>query len=691
MLLSDLLFHFSGESGAGKTESTKLLLQFITAISGGDSNVGRRILDSNPIMEAFGNAKTLRNDNSSRFGKYVDIHFDRKSGKIVSARIEQYLLEKSRIVRQAIGERNFHAFYCMLAGMPSQDKHRLGLKDARFYNYLCQDSESPIDNPNDAVNFETIVATMRHLEFADNEVEEIWNLLAALLHLGNISFCEDLHESTDASKVKDTHRSELRYASNLLGMSHVCLEKAMTTKRIQTAGECVVAQFLPSNAYTVRDAFVKTIYDHLFRWMVEKINEAIYKPIFKEDTRVVDRHTSEHWGSSSGSSCSGFFTRSNTWPNSPNPQSSSSSFNITSNIGFSSSESGVDLHPNTQSSAAENGRLSIGVLDIFGFENFSSNSFEQLCINYANENIQQYFVRHIFKLEQDEYLAEGINWTHINFRDNQDVLDLIAHQPLNVLALVDEESRFPKGSDTSFLSKLNARHGEANNYIRPLSTVETRFGIVHFAGPVYYNVEGFLEKNRDTFNHDLLDVISKSNNDFLRKLFEKRFNLNENRSRSLTLGTQFKKSLERLMSIINSCHPFFVRCIKPNEFKLPKCFDRNLCVRQLRYAGMMETIQIRSLGYPIRYEFADFVNRFHMLLKLRAGGGVNQFNQMRLTRSQNLVEEICRTAFASDDLTYAIGSTKVFLRVSEQANLICANNLMLRSYYNQFATSANPN
>ncbi|VUZ46014.1 unnamed protein product, partial [Hymenolepis diminuta] len=586
--------YFSGESGAGKTESTKLLLQFITAISGGESNVGRRILDSNPIMEAFGNAKTLRNDNSSRFGKYVDIHFDRKSGRIVSARIEQYLLEKSRIVRQAIGERNFHAFYCMLAGMPSHDKQRLGLRDSRCYNYLCQDSESLVDSPNDAANFETIVSTMRHLEFTDNEIEEIWNLLAALLHLGNISFCEDLHECTDASKVKDTHRSELAYASNLLGMGHICLEKAMTTKRIQTAGECVVAQFLPSNASTVRDAFVKTIYDHLFRWIVEKINEAIYKAPFKEGNRVGDRHTSEHWGSSSGSSSSGFFTRSNTWPNSPNSQPSPTTSNITSNTGFSSTESGVDFYLNTHSSAAENGRLSIGVLDIFGFENFSSNSFEQLCINYANENIQQYFVRHIFKLEQDEYLAEGINWTHINFRDNQDVLDLIAHQPLNVLALVDEESRFPKGSDISFLSKLNARHGETNNYIRALSTVETRFGIVHFAGPVYYNVEGFLEKNRDTFNHDLLDVINKSNNDFLRKLFEKRLHLSENRPRSLTLGMQFKKSLERLMSIINSCHPFFVRCIKPNEFKLPNCFDRTLCARQLRYAGMMETIQIRS-------------------------------------------------------------------------------------------------
>ncbi|KAM7540512.1 hypothetical protein Aperf_G00000029843 [Anoplocephala perfoliata] len=660
----------SGESGAGKTESTKLLLQFITTLSGGKPCIGKRILDSNPIMEAFGNAKTVRNDNSSRFGKYVDIHFDCRSGRIVSARIEQYLLEKSRIVRQTAGERNYHAFYCMLAGMPSRDKDRLGLKDAHCYNYLCQDTESSIGSPNDAANFDSIVKTMRYLKFTEDEVKEIWNLLAAILHLGNITFCENLDECSDASKVKDTHRSELRYASSLLGMDHSCLEKAMTTRRLQTAGECVVAQFLPANACAVRDAFVKTIYDNLFRWIVEKINAAIYKPpLVEKPAGIVDRSASEQRGSSI--SCnSRVITRSNTWPNDPNlhvPSSSSSSSltaitSTASTAVVNTTQTMLDRNPICSSSAGF-GRLSIGVLDIFGFENFVSNSFEQLCINYANENIQQYFVQHIFKLEQEEYLTEGINWTHIKFQDNQYVLDLIAHQPLNILALVDEESRFPRGSDASFLNKLITRHSRTPNFIAPLSSAETRFGIIHFAGPVFYNVEGFLEKNRDTFNHDLLDVINESKNDFLRMLFEKRLHPVENRSRSLTLGMQFKKSLERLMSIINGCHPFFVRCIKPNEFKLPNCFDRDLCVQQLRYAGMMETIQIRSLGYPIRYNFSDFIRRFHMVLQLRGQSAVNRFNQLRHESPHNAVMEICRAAFGPSDLTYAIGSTKVFLRV----------------------------
>ncbi|KAH9285959.1 Myosin-VIIa [Echinococcus granulosus] len=674
----------SGESGAGKTESTKLLLQFITTLSGGESCIGKRILDSNPVMEAFGNAKTVRNDNSSRFGKYVDIHFDRKSGHIVSARIEQYLLEKSRIVRQAAGERNYHAFYCMLAGMPPRDKRRLGLKDAECYNYLCQDRDTSVDTLNDAKHFENIVSTMRYLKFTDHQIDEIWHLLAALLHLGNISFCEILKESADASKVKDTHRSELRYASNLLGMSHTCLEKGMTSRRIQMAGECVVAQFLPANACTVRDAFVKTIYDHLFCWIVEKINAAIYKPplgataaastavpLVRPGSCTSPGFTSSRLPNladhcSQECLCGNRVARSNTWPSVIDPLASPAN-PIPTTPTTTTTHNPCELNPPLNPSTGP-GRLSIGVLDIFGFENFISNSFEQLCINYANENIQQYFVRHIFKLEQDEYLTEGINWTHIRFRDNHEVLDLIAHQPLNVLALVDEESRFPRGSDESFLNKLNARHSTTPNFIRALSSAETRFGIVHFAGPVFYNVKGFLEKNRDTFNHDLLEVISTSKNDFLRNLFEKRLHSPENRPRSLTLGMQFKKSLERLMSIINGCHPFFVRCIKPNEFKLPNCFDRSLCVRQLRYSGMMETIQIRSLGYPIRYEFPDFVQRFHMILQLY-GPTTHRFSQLRYGNPQHLVMEICRAAFGSEDLTYAIGSTKVFLRTSHDSKL----------------------
>nr|MBE5725308.1 crinkled [Cucujiformia] len=240
----------------------------------------------------------------------------------------------------------------------------------------------------------------------------------------------------------------------------------------------------------------------------------------------------------------------------------------------------------------ERQRTSIGVLDIFGFENFMHNSFEQFCINYANENLQQFFVQHIFKLEQEEYNLEAINWQHIEFVDNQDALDLIAIKQLNIMALIDEESKFPKGTDQTMLAKLHKTHGNHRNYLKPKSDINTSFGLNHFAGVVFYDTRGFLEKNRDTFSGDLLQLITISRNKFLQQIFADDIGMgSETRKRTPTLSTQFKKSLDSLMRTLSNCQPFFIRCIKPNEIKKPMMFDRNLCCRQLRYSGMMETIR----------------------------------------------------------------------------------------------------
>nr|VZI01217.1 unnamed protein product [Spirometra erinaceieuropaei] len=337
--------------------------------------------------KAFGNAKTVRNDNSSRFGKYVDVHFDQNSGRIVSARIEQYLLEKSRIVTQAPGERNYHAFYCMLAGMKAERKNQLGLKDVSAYNYLVQ-NENVCDNKNDANHFETIVSTMKYLKFRDKQIDDIWNLLAAILHLGNISFCETLKESADASKIVDSNRAELRYASSLLGMSPGCLERALTTKRLLTAGECVVAQILPATAHTVRDAFAKTIYDQLFRWIVEKINAAIYRPLegakpktsaqtpsSRQSTsrpvslnRVSDDRRSASLLGSRGTQKTITSDSDAHWA--PRNRSRSKAADTAERKDVDSSGT---MTTSTVVSSAGPGRVSIGVLDIFGFENFSKN------------------------------------------------------------------------------------------------------------------------------------------------------------------------------------------------------------------------------------------------------------------------------------------------------------------------------
>ncbi|XP_076969615.1 unconventional myosin-VIIa isoform X5 [Tamandua tetradactyla] len=573
----------SGESGAGKTESTKLILQFLAAISGQHSWIEQQVLEATPILEAFGNAKTIRNDNSSRFGKYIDIHFN-KRGAIEGAKIEQYLLEKSRVCRQAPDERNYHVFYCMLEGMSKEQKRRLGLGQATEYNYLAMGNCITCEGREDSQEYANIRSAMKVLMFTDTENWEISKLLAAILHLGNLQYEARTFENLDTCEV--LFSPSLTTAASLLEVNPPDLMNCLTSRTLITRGETVSTPLSREQALDVRDAFVKGIYGRLFVWIVDKINAAIYKPPSQE---------------------------------------------------------------------VKNSRRSIGLLDIFGFENFSVNSFEQLCINFANEHLQQFFVRHVFKLEQEEYDLESIDWLHIEFTDNQDALDMIANRPMNIISLIDEESKFPKGTDSTMLHKLNSQHKLNANYIPPKNNHETQFGINHFAGIVYYETQGFLEKNRDTLHGDIIQLVHSSRNKFIKQIFQADVAMGaETRKRSPTLSSQFKRSLELLMRTLGACQPFFVRCIKPNEFKKPMLFDRHLCVRQLRYSGMMETIRIRRAGYPIRYSFVEFVERYRVLLP----GVMPAYKQGDLQGTcQRMAEAVLGT---HDD--WQIGKTKIFLK-----------------------------
>ncbi|XP_062830566.1 unconventional myosin-VIIa isoform X4 [Anolis carolinensis] len=573
----------SGESGAGKTESTKLILQFLAAISGQHSWIEQQVLEANPILEAFGNAKTIRNDNSSRFGKYIDIHFN-KRGAIEGAKIEQYLLEKSRVCRQAQDERNYHVFYCMLKGMTLEQKKMLGLRKAADYNYLSMGNCITCDGRDDSKEYSNIRAAMKVLMFTDTENWEISKLLAAILHMGNLRYEARSYDNLDACEV--VHSASLITAASLLEVDPQDLMNCLTSRTIITRGETVSTPLSMEQALDVRDAFVKGIYGRLFVWIVEKINAAIYRPPSQEHKNV---------------------------------------------------------------------RRSIGLLDIFGFENFTVNSFEQLCINFANENLQQFFVRHVFKLEQEEYNLENINWQHIEFTDNQDALDMIAIKPMNIISLIDEESKFPKGTDATMLHKLNSQHKLNTNYIPPRNNYETQFGINHFAGIVYYETKGFLEKNRDTLHGDIIQLVHSSRNKFIKQIFQADVAMGaETRKRSPTLSSQFKRSLELLMRTLSVCQPFFVRCIKPNEYKKPMLFDRELCVRQLRYSGMMETIRIRRAGYPIRYTFVEFVDRYRVLMP----GVKPAYKQGDL---RGTCQRIAEAVLGKDD-DWQIGKTKIFLK-----------------------------
>lgn len=573
----------SGESGAGKTESTKLILQFLAAISGQHSWIEQQVLEATPILEAFGNAKTIRNDNSSRFGKYIDIHFN-KRGAIEGAKIEQYLLEKSRVCRQAPDERNYHVFYCMLEGMNEEEKKKLGLGQAADYNYLAMGNCITCEGRVDSQEYANIRSAMKVLMFTDTENWEILKLLAAILHMGNLQYEARTFENLDACEV--LYSPSLATAASHLEVNPPDLMSCLTSRTLITRGETVSTPLSREQALDVRDAFVKGIYGRLFVWIVEKINAAIYKPPSQE---------------------------------------------------------------------VMNARRSIGLLDIFGFENFTVNSFEQLCINFANEHLQQFFVRHVFKLEQEEYDLESIDWLHIEFTDNQEALDMIANRPMNVISLIDEESKFPKGTDATMLHKLNSQHKLNANYVPPKNSHETQFGINHFAGVVYYESQGFLEKNRDTLHGDIIQLVHSSRNKFVKQIFQADVAMGaETRKRSPTLSSQFKRSLELLMRTLGACQPFFVRCIKPNEFKKPMLFDRHLCVRQLRYSGMMETIRIRHAGYPIRYSFVEFVERYRVLLP----GVKPAYKQGDLQETcQRMAEAVLGT---HDD--WQIGKTKIFLK-----------------------------
>ncbi|XP_039618680.1 unconventional myosin-VIIa [Polypterus senegalus] len=593
----------SGESGAGKTESTKLILQFLAAVSGQHSWIEQQILEANPILEAFGNAKTIRNDNSSRFGKYIDIYFN-KNGTIEGARIEQYLLEKSRVCRQAAEERNYHIFYCMLMGMNAEEKKILSLRTAAEYNFLTMGNCTSCEGRDDTKEYVHICSAMKILMFSDNEKWEILKLLAAMLHLGNLDFEATVKNNLDSCDViSSTH---LTMASKLLEVDPKELEDGLIHRSIATREGTVSTPLSLKQAMDSRDAFAKGIYGRMFVWIVDKINNAIYKPP------------------------------------SNNPR---------------------------------NIRRSIGLLDIFGFENFKTNSFEQLCINFANEQLQQFFVKHVFKLEQEEYARENIGWQHIDFSDNQRALDVLACKRLNIIALIEEESHFPKGTDATMLNKMNQVHSKTNIYLPPKSTHDTQFGIRHFAGVVYYDAKGFLQKNRDTLNSDIIKLVERSSNKFLKKIFQGdmetipsitsnarvitangSLKINENRKRSPTLSVQFRQSLDSLMKTLTVCQPYFIRCIKPNDFKKPLIFDRDLCLRQLRYSGMMETIRIRKAGYPIRYTFEEFLDRYRVLLP-------SAVCDPKLIKEDP--EQCCgfiSEAIIGQEGDWKIGKTKIFLK-----------------------------
>nr|XP_009932442.1 PREDICTED: unconventional myosin-X-like [Opisthocomus hoazin] len=579
----------SGESGAGKTESTKLLLKFLSAMSQTSlgapaseksTHVEEAILESSPILEAFGNAKTVYNNNSSRFGKFIQLHFS-QHGHIQGGRVTDYLLEKNRVVHQNPGERNYHIFYALLAGVSGEQKESLSLSEPETYRYLNQSGCVTDKNLNDVEMFKKVMTAMKVVDFSTEEIRDIFKLLSGTLHLGNVEFMT-------AGGAQVTTKAVLNIASDLLGLDAFQLSEVLTQRSMILRGEEISSPLTVEQAADSRDSLSMALYSQCFSWLISKINTKIKgKENFK----------------------------------------------------------------------------SVGILDIFGFENFQVNRFEQFNINYANEKLQEYFNKHIFSLEQLEYNREGINWEAIDWMDNAECLDLI-EKKLGLLALVNEESRFPKGTDNTLLEKLHSQHMSNQYYVKPRVT-DHQFGIRHYAGEVLYDVRGFLEKNRDTFRDDILNMLKDSRLDFIYDLFERvcsrcsedTLKMGTQRRRP-TVSSQFRDSLHSLMATLSTSNPFFIRCIKPNTEKAPNLFNPDVVLNQLRYSGMLETVKVRRAGFPIRRLFQDFLSRYKMLVK-------------RLSLSDNS-KAVCAgflQTYDSSKKEWQLGKTKVFLKEALEQKL----------------------
>ncbi|XP_075979889.1 unconventional myosin-IXa-like isoform X4 [Anticarsia gemmatalis] len=659
----------SGESGSGKTESTNFLLHHLTALSqkgSHGSGVEQTILSAGPVLEAFGNAKTAHNNNSSRFGKFIQVNY-KENGMVHGAVVQKYLLEKSRICSQGRNERNYHVFYYLLAGASEQEKEQLHLLSVDKYNYLSRTGCSEVPGIDEQYEFSRLKQSMEMVGFTLDKQRRLFAVLSAVLLLGNVEFQPQRKSYHHDEAVGVRNPEVVSLISSLLRVKQETLLAALTSKRARASGETLVINYRLPEAIATRDAMAKCLYGALFDWIVMQVNHAL---LSKKDT------LREHQGHS------------------------------------------------------------IGVLDIFGFEDFGlSNSFEQLCINYANEHLQHYFNQHVFKYEQEEYKREGIPWTDIGFSDNTGCLQLIEGKVNGLLCLLDDQCNFPWATNETLLQKFNSVH-ENNPFYEKPQRREPAFVVRHYAGRVKYQVSAMREKNLDLMRQDIVSVLKNSSLAFVRELVgvdpvavfrwaivraffrgyfafleagrrhrvhrvdgasrvprasihapndsiirkNKSFRPRERAKKGLknlqsvktlvgrtaapagkrkqpqTVAAQFQHSLSALMDTLNQANPFFIRCIKSNGEKVPHVFDDETVQRQLRYTGMLETVRIRQAGYNVRLTYEEFIQLYRILLP------------KGLLSSQTDVRHFLATLNLDRD-NYQLGATKIFMRESEQTKL----------------------
>ncbi|XP_054667600.1 myosin heavy chain, skeletal muscle, adult-like isoform X2 [Grus americana] len=593
----------TGESGAGKTVNTKRVIQyFATIAASGDKKkeeqqqsgkmqgtLEDQIISANPLLEAFGNAKTVRNDNSSRFGKFIRIHFG-ATGKLASADIETYLLEKSRVTFQLKAERSYHIFYQIMSNKKPELIDMLLITTNPYDYQFVSQGEITVASINDQEELMATDSAIDILGFTADEKTAIYKLTGAVMHYGNLKFKQKQREEQaepDGTEVADK-------AAYLMGLNSADLLKALCYPRVKVGNEYVTKGQTVQQVHNSVGALAKAVYERMFLWMVVRINQQL-------DTKQPRQYF-------------------------------------------------------------------IGVLDIAGFEIFDFNSLEQLCINFTNEKLQQFFNHHMFVLEQEEYKKEGIEWTFIDFgMDLAACIELI-EKPMGIFSILEEECMFPKATDTSFKNKLYDQHlGKSGNFQKPKPAkgkAEAHFSLVHYAGTVDYNISGWLEKNKDPLNETVIGLYQKSSVKTLALLFASyggeaeggggKKGGKKKGSSFQTVSALFRENLNKLMTNLRSTHPHFVRCIIPNETKTPGVMEHELVLHQLRCNGVLEGIRICRKGFPSRVLYADFKQRYKVL-------NASAVPEGQFMDSKKASEKLLGT-IAIDHAQYKFGHTKVFFK-----------------------------
>ncbi|XP_072471714.1 unconventional myosin-Ie [Notamacropus eugenii] len=577
----------SGESGAGKTVAAKYIMSYISRISGGGPKVQHVkdiILQSNPLLEAFGNAKTVRNNNSSRFGKYFEIQFS-PGGEPDGGKISNFLLEKSRVVMRNPGERSFHIFYQLIEGASAEQKHSLGITSMDYYYYLSLSGSYKVDDIDDRREFQETLHAMNVIGIFAEEQALVLQIVAGVLHLGNISFKEVGNYAAVESE------EFLAFPAFLLGINQDRLKEKLTSRQMDSKwggkSESIHVTLNVEQACYTRDALAKALHARVFDYLVDSINKAMEK---------------------------------------------------------------------------DHEEYNIGVLDIYGFEIFQKNGFEQFCINFVNEKLQQIFIELTLKAEQEEYVQEGIRWTPIEYFNNKIVCDLIENKvnPPGIMSILDDVCAtmhaVGEGADQTLLQKLQMQIGTHEHF----NSWNQGFIIHHYAGKVSYDMDGFCERNRDVLFMDLIELMQSSELPFIKALFPENLQADK-KGRPTTAGSKIKKQANDLVSTLMKCTPHYIRCIKPNETKKSRDWEESRVKHQVEYLGLKENIRVRRAGYAYRRVFQKFLQRYAILTKATwpSWKGDEKQGVLHLLQSVNM-----------DADQFQLGRNKVFIKAPESLFLL---------------------